>query len=178
MARLRTGGYRARVTRPLGMMRMFRVLLRENGFLWAFCFGAHWPLRRAAEAMERSLRELERRRQLPGVHTPDVQRELWQNDDWSRGGEEWTATEEWKRSVGPGAGRWTEELQKRARKLVLVDVSQSCIDACRSRFAGATNVEYNVNDGRTLPSSPTRASSLPGPSTCSSTSASRRRMPI
>jgi ubiquinone/menaquinone biosynthesis C-methylase UbiE len=151
------------------MMRMFRVLLRENGILWTLCFAAHWPLRHAAESLERSLRELERRRGLSGVHSPDVQRELWQNYDWSRGGEEWTATEEWKRSVvdhvmlpelpsnaavleiGPGAGRWTEELQKRARRLVLVDVAQSCIDACQSRFAGATNVEYNVNDGRTLP---------------------------
>src|SRR5207248_2166083 len=99
MALLRTGRYRSPVTRPLGMMRMFRVLLRENGILWTLCFGAHWPLRRAAEALERALRDLERRRGLPGVHTPNVQRELWQNYDCSRGGEEWTATEEWKRSI-------------------------------------------------------------------------------
>jgi SAM-dependent methyltransferase len=118
---------------------------------------------------ERSLREMEVRRGLPGVHKPEIQRALWQNYDWSQKGEEWTASEEWKRSVidsilvkhlppqaavleiGPGAGRWTEELQKRASQVTVVDVAQSCIDTCKARFAGASNIDYHVNDGRTLP---------------------------
>ncbi len=151
------------------MARMFGALLRENGVLWTLYFGAHWPLRRAAESLESSLRQLEARRGLPGVHKPELQRLLWQNYDWSRKGEEWTQSAEWKRSVvdfillehlperavvleiGPGAGRWTEELQKRASRLIVVDVAQSCIDACKARFAGAGNVDYHVNDGRTLP---------------------------
>jgi SAM-dependent methyltransferase len=151
------------------MARMFGILLRENGFLWTLCFGAHWPLRRAAESLESSLRQLEVRRGLPGVHKPEIQRVLWDNYDWSRQGEEWTQSEEWKRSVidfillehlpprtavleiGPGAGRWTEELQKRASKLTVVDIAQSCIDACKTRFGSADNLDYHVNDGRTLP---------------------------
>lgn len=56
--------------------------------------------------------------------------EIWQNWDWEDSSEEWTESVEWKNSlidnillkhmakggniveVGPGAGRWTEALQK------------------------------------------------------------------
>jgi hypothetical protein len=34
--------------------------------------------------------------------------------------------------------------------LVLVDLTERCIDHCRERFSSSTNIEYHVNDGRSL----------------------------
>lgn len=53
--------------------------------------------------------------------------------------------------IGPGHGRWSVELAGLARRLWLVDLSPSCIEACRRRLAGHENVEYSVTDGTTLP---------------------------
>lgn len=53
--------------------------------------------------------------------------------------------------VAPGHGRWSNVLAQRCRSVVLVDLSQSCIDACRERLANRVNVNYVVNDGRHLP---------------------------
>jgi ubiquinone/menaquinone biosynthesis C-methylase UbiE len=52
--------------------------------------------------------------------------------------------------IGPGAGRWTEALQPIASRLIVVDLSDRCIELCRERFAGAANMEFHVNDGRSL----------------------------
>lgn len=53
--------------------------------------------------------------------------------------------------IAPGYGRWTQYLRELADRLVVVDLTEGCIDACRARFAGADNIEYHVNDGRSLP---------------------------
>ena len=97
--------------------------------------------------------------------------------DWSRGGDEWTGQAEycgqpcddWKRSlletfaqpnltqtsvaleVAPGRGRWTEFLVANAAKVHLFDLNDSCIEACRQRFADVDHVTYCVNDGSSLP---------------------------
>ena len=97
--------------------------------------------------------------------------------DWSRGGDEWTGQaeycgqpyEDWKRSlletfaqpnlaptsvaleVAPGRGRWTEFLVANAAKVHLFDLNDSCIEACRQRFADVDHVTYCVNDGSSLP---------------------------
>jgi ubiquinone/menaquinone biosynthesis C-methylase UbiE len=52
--------------------------------------------------------------------------------------------------VAPGHGRWSSSMVGAVRSLTLVDLSQSCIDACRERFADASNVTYIVNDGTSL----------------------------
>jgi SAM-dependent methyltransferase len=52
--------------------------------------------------------------------------------------------------IAPGFGRWTQYLRALADRLVLVDLTEKCIDHCRERFADATNLEYHVNDGRSL----------------------------
>jgi len=52
--------------------------------------------------------------------------------------------------LGPGYGRWSQCLKDLCERLVLVDLVESCIDHCRQRFAGASNIEYHVNDGRSL----------------------------
>jgi SAM-dependent methyltransferase len=53
--------------------------------------------------------------------------------------------------IAPGYGRWTHYLRHLADRLVIVDLTPECIDACRERFADAGNIEYHVNDGRSLP---------------------------
>lgn len=52
--------------------------------------------------------------------------------------------------IGPGHGRWSQFLKELCETLVLVDVAENCIDACRSRFAEAPNIRYHVGDGRSL----------------------------
>jgi SAM-dependent methyltransferase len=52
--------------------------------------------------------------------------------------------------IAPGYGRWTQYLKDLCDRLVIVDLTPGCIDHCRERFADATNIEYHVNDGRSL----------------------------
>jgi SAM-dependent methyltransferase len=52
--------------------------------------------------------------------------------------------------IAPGFGRWTQYLKDLAERLVIVDLAERCIAGCRERFADATNIEYHVNDGRSL----------------------------
>ncbi len=51
--------------------------------------------------------------------------------------------------VGPGYGRWSEVLKSYCQRLILVDLSEKCIHACRQRL-GSEDVEYHVGDGRSL----------------------------
>lgn len=92
----------------------------------------------------------------------------WLNYDWSNQGEEWSNTPEWKNSliehvltphipvgskvleIGPGAGRWTEHLIQRSSHLIVVDLTPACIEICKERFREFSNIEYYVNDGRSL----------------------------
>jgi ubiquinone/menaquinone biosynthesis C-methylase UbiE len=53
--------------------------------------------------------------------------------------------------IAPGYGRWTQYLKELCEQLVVVDLAPNCIEHCRSRFADDTNIEYHVNDGRSLP---------------------------
>ena len=52
--------------------------------------------------------------------------------------------------IAPGFGRWTEYLKDLAQHLILVDLTEKCITACRERFAIASNISYSVDDGRSL----------------------------
>ena len=52
--------------------------------------------------------------------------------------------------IAPGYGRWTQFLRPEAQHLTVVDLSESCIEACKVRFAEATNMSYHVNDGTSL----------------------------
>ena len=105
-------------------------------------------------------------------------RVVWSlSENWSDRGDNWTFHAEacgqpydrWKQSVverllrphltrdvdvaeiGPGHGRWTEYILGEARTAALIDVSTSCIRACRERFGEREDVSYIVNDGRSLP---------------------------
>jgi SAM-dependent methyltransferase len=52
--------------------------------------------------------------------------------------------------LGPGHGRWSQFLAQMCDRLILVDVAEHCIDACRQRFTHLTHVTYHVGDGRSL----------------------------
>jgi len=91
--------------------------------------------------------------------------------DWKTRGDEWSAawggpSMQWYGSILPrirshvptrrileiacGYGRWTQYLKDLCESLVVVDLSVECIRACEERFAGSSNVEYHVNDGKSL----------------------------
>ncbi len=53
--------------------------------------------------------------------------------------------------VAPGHGRWTEFMVGRTRSLTLVDLDADCIGVCRERFGNHAEVEFLVNDGRSVP---------------------------
>jgi SAM-dependent methyltransferase len=97
---------------------------------------------------------------------------VWEVDwDWSQRGDEWSAwwggtPALWHGAllprlhpflpagtvleIAPGHGRWTQYLKDHGERLVLVDLAERCIAACRERFAGESHLEYHVNDGRSL----------------------------
>jgi SAM-dependent methyltransferase len=52
--------------------------------------------------------------------------------------------------IGPGYGRWTQYLKDACERLVVVDLAPNCIEHCKQRFSDASNIEFYVNDGRTL----------------------------
>jgi SAM-dependent methyltransferase len=52
--------------------------------------------------------------------------------------------------IAPGFGRWTRYLKRVCTSLVLVDLSERCIEACRRRFTKDSHIIYHVNDGRSL----------------------------
>ncbi len=91
--------------------------------------------------------------------------------DWSQGGEEWSAwwgdtSAFWHGlvlprvhalvpagtilEIAPGYGRWTQYLRDLCQQLVLVDLTDKCIDHCRERFSDSRHIAYHVNDGRSL----------------------------
>lgn len=105
---------------------------------------------------------------------PDLEsnRSVWaEHWDWSREGDEWSdwwggTHAMWVGAlyprlhglvptgrileIAPGYGRWTSYLRGLADELVIVDLTERCIQHCKERFADATNITYHVNDGRSL----------------------------
>lgn len=91
--------------------------------------------------------------------------------DWSQAGDDWSAlwggTESlwWGTlfprvraflpashvlEIAPGHGRATQFLHPLCDRLTVVDLNETCIEACRRRFAAVPHITYQVNDGRSL----------------------------
>jgi ubiquinone/menaquinone biosynthesis C-methylase UbiE len=110
--------------------------------------------------------------------TKDWNREAWGREhSWEEGGDEWSGMAahckvpypEWKRGlieafllpylgpdrdvveIAPGHGRWSETIIPASRSVRLVDLNPECLQACKERFADATNVEYIQTDGSSIP---------------------------
>jgi len=52
--------------------------------------------------------------------------------------------------IAPGYGRCTQYLLSYCHKLVIVDLTAKCIEACKKRFKDKRHIKYHVNDGRSL----------------------------
>jgi len=130
---------------------------------------------RGASLICRRNRHLPRLRFCLCRYVPTVleNQDRWQHHKWAQSGDEWSPGHSpegtdvlWHRTVfprirrflptdtileiGPGFGRWTQYLRHLSRRLILVDLSERCIDACRHRFANDEHIEYLVNDGASL----------------------------
>jgi SAM-dependent methyltransferase len=131
--------------------------------------------RRVGERMEDAMLQIEGERGVFGPahrawrdNSAGENRERWNRWDWSKLGEEWTASEEWKQAlvdevllptipaegtvveIGPGGGRWSVILQPRSERLVLVDVAQRPLDLVAERLGDAPNVEYVLTAGSVI----------------------------
>ncbi len=52
--------------------------------------------------------------------------------------------------IACGYGRWTQYLKDLCQNLIAIDLSEECIEASKQRFADCSNIEYHVNNGRSL----------------------------
>jgi 2-polyprenyl-3-methyl-5-hydroxy-6-metoxy-1,4-benzoquinol methylase len=105
---------------------------------------------------------------MPSIN---INRRNWENYDWNKRGEEWS--ESWGSTehlwygtilprinklvpapvileIAPGGGRCTQYLLNLTEKLIVVDISEKCINTCKERFKFFSNIEYYVNDGKSL----------------------------
>src|SRR4029077_393830 len=95
--------------------------------------------------------------------------------EWSGGGDEWSASFGGTEAlwffvlfprihrflpsstileIAPGFGRWTQFLKLHCQSMIAVDLSESCIEGCKARFASDTPLQFHVNDGRSLAAVP------------------------
>jgi ubiquinone/menaquinone biosynthesis C-methylase UbiE len=104
--------------------------------------------------------------------TIEENKKVWDSDyDWKRAGDEWSSAwggpdlqwyftilprihafipAETILEIAPGMGRWTRFLKDLCENLIVVDLSEKCISACKERFRSASHIAYHVNDGRSL----------------------------
>jgi SAM-dependent methyltransferase len=104
--------------------------------------------------------------------TVDENKRLWDGwYRWDERGDEWSEawggpSMQWYGTILPrihslvpadcileiacGYGRWTQFLKDLCHNLVVIDLSEECVSACRERFADCSHIEYYVNDGRSL----------------------------
>jgi SAM-dependent methyltransferase len=98
-------------------------------------------------------------------------RDFWSTYAWAKAGDEWSQA--WGGTpflwhgvvyprilsmvpadcgleIAPGHGRFTQYLKDLCRYLHVVDLAAECIEVCRQRFAAETQIDYHVNDGKSL----------------------------
>ena len=121
------------------------------------------------EANRRSLKCWQRALAMPNLKENQA---AWDGAyDWHDAGDEWSTawggpSMQWYGSILPriqrfvptttileiacGYGRWTQFLHDLCDKLIVIDLSENCIQACRQRFADSSRISYYVNDGTSL----------------------------
>jgi SAM-dependent methyltransferase len=154
--------------RPGRKLRLAAIALRENGLIWCVLLVAYYV---SSSVAHRTFAWMTLRRQrhgIPGLNSPTLNREIWDGWNWEAGGEEWSGSAQWMASlrrcvlearipmqssvleIGPGAGRWTVDLLPRACQYVGVDISDICIQKCRSRFRDANHARFMTGSGNDL----------------------------
>lgn len=165
--------------RVMERARLIRERQRDMGVRYAALHAIHARARRMTARIEDGLFAIEGRRGVLGpAHRGFARHEatgdsgVWAKWDWSRGGEEWTESPEWKESlvehvlrgtipdggtileIGPGANRWTDALRELAEHLILVESTEEVLDLSRARFGEADDVTYVRTGGADLPGVP------------------------
>jgi SAM-dependent methyltransferase len=148
--------------------RLAGLVLKENGLVWTSLMGLYYASSGIADLTFKQAHKLRSRRNLPGLNSMSANKLIWDTWDWHAKGDEWTPSDEWKRSVvstfvdpyfsnldtilevGPGAGRWTEFLIDHCKRFIAVDISESCVRECNKRFAGYANATFHVGSGKDL----------------------------
>lgn len=146
---------------------------RRDGLPAALRAGAERVRRRTVQRIEDIALEAEGRLGVLGPahrrwkgNSADDNRDMWNGWDWSRLGEEWTPSEEWKAGlrddvllrfvepggtvleIGPGGGRWTETIAARSERTIVADVSERVLEVVVGRVSG---VETVLSPGAGLP---------------------------
>jgi hypothetical protein len=80
-------------------LRLVGIMIRENGLLWPLLMCTYYVTSGIAEASYVKAASLRIKNNLPGVNSSLANKHIWENWDWSAGGEEWTPSSEWKTSV-------------------------------------------------------------------------------
>lgn len=52
--------------------------------------------------------------------------------------------------IGPGYGRWTQFLLNQCQDLIIVDIAERCVHACRHRFEDSDKLRFCVGNGYSL----------------------------
>lgn len=154
------------------VLRRLSQRYADNGAVWSLYHLLSRSSARVSQYFEARSRELERSKGKPGINTVEYNRSAWSTHNWSQGGEEWSSSPEWRESlietflrsnvgeqaaiveIGPGAGRWSDELLRHASRLWLVDITKTTLDLCKEKLGDAGNVSYILSDGSSLPGVP------------------------
>jgi SAM-dependent methyltransferase len=149
-------------------LKVARLARKENGMWWCVLLLAYYSASTVAHRAFAAMDRLRRTRNIPGLNSAALNKEIWEAWNWSAAGDEWSQSEEWKQSlirgvlqryvpencsvleIGPGAGRWTEPLLQCARDYVGIDISSTCIAHCRGRFGDDARATFAVGSGRDL----------------------------
>jgi len=149
-----------------------RLVYAQNGISWCTAFGIYYVASALSNRAFSMMDRIRKRRGVPGLNSLELNRAIWKSWNWDTGGEEWSADEAWKQSVidgfiercipasssileiGPGGGRWTEVLLERASRYIGIDISSSCIEACRARFGDNDRARFIVGSGSDLEAVP------------------------
>jgi ubiquinone/menaquinone biosynthesis C-methylase UbiE len=148
---------------------------RNGGPAYAVLYAGRWLIDNLSERLDRKLVSIEQGKGLVAPWTVSARRFTsadnkiqWNTYDWTKLGEEWTRSAEWKQQllnrfllpnipagstvleVGPGGGRWTEHLLERCARVYVVDVSERVLQVCRERFSQANNIEFLLTGGHNL----------------------------
>jgi ubiquinone/menaquinone biosynthesis C-methylase UbiE len=142
---------------------------RENGVAYTLVLLFYLFTSALADKTFTLMNRLRQTQEIPGINSVAANRLIWENWNWSAGGDEWTLSTEWKESllsdflatylkdgpsvleIGIGAGRWTEHLVENAGSFSGVDLSEPCVELCRKRFSHHDHVRFFRNDGESLP---------------------------
>jgi SAM-dependent methyltransferase len=144
------------------------LALKENGVWWCILLLTYYLASALSHRAFAGMNKLRRTRNIPGMNSAALNKEIWEAWNWSAAGDEWSQSNEWKGSlvrnvlqryvpadcnileIGPGAGRWTEYLLQRAKQYVGIDISSTCVAHCRERFANDSRAIFSVGSGSDL----------------------------